>query len=160
MKLIIAVCGKKNYGKSSSLVQLFNSGIMISPVIVSPKNPQYEVVAYGNYKHKTNIKVGINSYGDNATHINKFLPVLINIGCEVIITASRCEGTKSFDAVAQLSLQYGYELILIGNYCHFQNIRYSQTQSAKMGMAQNLINGTNLNDLFCKHTTDMITKLL
>lgn len=163
MKVIIAISAKGKTGKSSALLSLFNSGILQTPTFIHPQRfpIKKEVTAWGNYifqNGQVSTKLaGINSLGDKYKAINTNLTQLINGGCEVIITACRNEGTKSFDAVKTLALQNQYELITTMHYSNYQQPRVSQS---KQTGTPHILNGVNLTQLFVSHLRDLIDQLI
>lgn len=122
-----------------------------------------EVVAYGTYVSSNGVSsqktVGVNSYGDKPSIIKKKIEYLINIGCEVIISACHEEDDPTFKALVSLAQQYNYQLIITSHYFNYIAPQNRMTRTKTMGNPH-ILNGVDLNSIFASHLSNLINQVI
>ncbi|OGJ90451.1 MAG: hypothetical protein A2268_03005 [Candidatus Raymondbacteria bacterium RifOxyA12_full_50_37] len=103
MKILIAVRGVANRGKSASIKKAYQllkskySGANFEEIIFKA-DIKIIITVKG-------VKVGIESQGDPSSRLFESLKYFVEVGCQVIICATRTRG-ETFDAVNALAGQY------------------------------------------------------
>lgn len=162
MKIILAICGKGSTGKSSAISHFFRNHSHLTNVTVHhPRrikvSPQSDIVVSGTYITKKIL--GINSIGDGSTEINKYVGILINANCDIIVTACRPESTNTFRTLEGLAKNNGYTIITTSIYSQVVSPRCCRRVAMRNKLSSNIISGVDLNDFFAKHISDLIQNL-
>ena len=108
---MILVWGSSERGKSQSIKKLAMA-MPFTSIIKSWDNNNYDSFIIGTVKdkHGKDRIVGIENQGDPNSNQKAWIQACINVGCEVIVAASRSYG-KTRDDAYQLARDNGYEVI-------------------------------------------------
>lgn len=118
-KVIIAVVGSTETGKSSAINQLANTFPFIDKKIIFPdiKEENNDVVCFGKYQNNEGkeLTLGICSFGDHKSYLKDyFLPLIEKYSCNVIVGAChnyRETDGNTFNYILNLARKHDYRLI-------------------------------------------------
>ena len=170
-KVIIAVFGPANRGKSTAIMELANR-FPFEPKfeIVYPKEdttePASDFVCKGPFTSELTCKkitVGICSFGDYKSILEEFfLPLVINDKCNVIVVAchnlAEVDG-NTFNYIDEIAIANGYRLIstsiLNDEYARWEKIGVP----TKCVNSVNMVNGVSINEIFADNMINLIKSI-
>ncbi|MBR5685124.1 MAG: hypothetical protein IKX18_03090 [Muribaculaceae bacterium] len=169
-KVIIAVFGKPNMGKSHAIMELakrfpFEPKYDLLFPEDDSKDPMTDIVCKGSFickKTGKKKKLGICSCGDYKSVLEKyFLPLVIDDHCDMIVVACHNliekEG-NTYNFIDEVALKYNYRLISTSN------LSDDCGRWEKCGLATthtvSLINGVNINEVFADNMINLIQSIV
>lgn len=165
-KVIIAVFGRANDGKSTSIMELANLfPFETKNNRVYPENDSIElktdIVCKGQFTSKLTgkkVSLGICSFGDDRSMLEKyFLPFVTDDQCDVIVVA--CHHLKeveenTYNFIAETALADNYRLITTTNMLD-NDLWWKKTPFTPLH-----VNGVNINEIFAKNMINLITSII
>ena len=154
-KVIIAVFGPANTGKSTAIMELakhfpFEPKYELIFPEEESSDPLSDIVCKGFFTSKKTgqkLKLGICSFGDYKSMLEDyFLPLVIDDHCDVIVVACHnlieVEG-NTYNFIDEIALKYNYRLISTSNL----RDDYSRWEKCKLATSRNvsLVNDININ---------------
>lgn len=103
MKTVIALWGRSNVGKSSTINQSYE--LLIAKYPRTEKEHEISRVDIRVVLTINGVKVGIESKGDPGSRLAKSLRLFVKLGCKVIVCATRTRG-QTVDVVHKLEPSY------------------------------------------------------
>ncbi len=170
-KVIIAVVGPANTGKSSAIMQLAKQfsflGNFNQMHPEETEEPKYDVVGWGIYhslRTNNDVKLGICSTGDTKPILEQhFRPLIDEQHCDVLVVAchnyQEREG-NTFYYIAKLADEYGYRLLSTSIIRDEMVERIPITEWTDKGNGPIDVNGKVLNEIFAENLGHIITTLL
>ena len=165
-KVIIAVFGPANSGKSTSIMELakrfpFEPNYKRIYPIEDPFEPLTDIVCKGqftsNLTHKK-VKLGICTFGDNKELLEEhFLSLVTDAKCDVIVVA--CHNFKDTDGntynyIADTSLANNYRLIST-SILHDDNTWWQGEPFTRFH-----VNDININEIFADNMINLIKSII
>ena len=165
-KVIIAVFGLRNIGKSTAIMELVNR-FPFEPnyTRIHPKEELSEslvdIVCKGQFTSKRTgkkVRLGICSYGDSKALLEEhFLPLVIDDKCDVIVVA--CHNFKeiegnTYNYITEVALDNNYRL-LSTSILHDDDMRRKETPFTPFH-----VNDVNVNEIFAENMVNLITSIL
>ena len=165
-KVIIAVFGLRNNGKSTAIMELVNR-FPFEPnyTRIHPKEELSEslvdIVCKGQFTSKRTgkkVRLGICSYGDSKALLEEhFLPLVIDHNCDVIVVACHnfreTEG-NTYNYIAEVALDNNYRLIST-SILHDDDIWWKETPFTPFH-----VNCVNINEIFAKNMINLIKSIV
>ena len=169
-KVIIAVFGPSNTGKSTAIMELvkrfpFEQNYKRIHPEEKSTYPLTDIVCKGLFtSNKTGkkLKLGICSFGDDKPMLKKyFLPFVVDDKCDVIIVACHnlieVEG-NTYNYIDEVAIKYNYRLISTSN------LRDDAGRWEKCGLLTSysisLINGITINEIFAENMINLIKSII
>lgn len=165
-KVIIAVFGPANVGKSTAIMELakrFPWEPKYEPIFPEEKStePVTDIVCKGPFTSKKTgqkLKLGICSFGDDTSMLEKhFLPLVIDDHCDVIVVAChnliKVEG-NTYNFIDEIALKYNYRLISTSN-LRDDNYRWKDSN-----LTLSCVNGANLNEICAVNMINLIQSIV
>jgi hypothetical protein len=103
MKKVIALRGRSNVGKSSTIKQAYE--LLLAKYPRAEKEHEIFRVDIRVVLTINGVKVGIESQGDPGSRLVESLRLFVKLGCKIIVCATRTKG-KTVDAVNKLEPNY------------------------------------------------------
>jgi len=103
MKTVIALWGRSNIGKSSTIKQSYE--LLVAKYPRAEKGHEIFEVDIRVVLTINGVKVGIESKGDPGSRLAESLRLFLKLGCKVIVCATRTRG-QTVDAVHKLEPSY------------------------------------------------------
>lgn len=169
-KVIIAVFGPRNTGKSTAIMELAKH-FPFEPEYeqIFPKegstDPMTDIVYKGPFTSKKTgqkLKLGICSFGDDKSMLEDyFLPLVIDDHCDVIVVACHnlieVEG-NTYNFIDEIALKYNYRLISTSNL----RDDYSRWEKCDLATSHTVssINGVNINAIFATNMINLIKSIV
>lgn len=118
-KVIVAVVGSANTGKSTAIKQLACKFPFLEKKTIFPDDNEEnnDVVRYGKYQNQEGkeLTLGVCSFGDNNSMLEEyFIPLIEKHSCDVIVVACHnYQDTErnTFNYIVKAARKYGYRLI-------------------------------------------------
>ena len=161
-KVIIAVVGSANTGKSAAIKQLSCKFPFMDKKTIFPKNNEEnnDVVCYGKYLNQIGKEhsLGICSFGDYKSMLEEyFLPLIERHSCDVIVAACHnYQGTEgnTFNYIVNVARKYGYRLITT-SILRDDTIDTMSHEEKKSNEVIHI-----LNDIFAENFINLITSIV
>lgn len=164
-KVIIAVFGPANKGKSTAIVELASRfPFELKSERIHPKEdtaePLSDIVCKGQFMSKTGQKatLGICSFGDDRSILEKyFLPFVVDGRCDVIVVAChnhRDVDENTYNFIADVALANDYRLITTTNLLD-NDVWWKKTPFTPF-----LVNGVNINEIFADNMISLIQNIV
>ncbi len=165
-KVIIAVFGPANVGKSTAIMELakrFPWEPKYEQVFPDEEStdPMTDIVCKGPFTSKKTdqkLKLGICSFGDDKSMLEKhFLPLVIDDHCDVIVVA--CHNLiqvdwNTYHFINNVARQYNYRLISTSN------IRDDNYRWKDNNLTLSCVNGAFLNEIFADNIINLIQSIV
>lgn len=165
-KVIIAVFGPANVGKSTAIMELakrFPWEPKYEQVFPDEEStdPMTDIVCKGPFTSKKTgqkLKLGICSFGDDKSMLEKnFLPLVIDDHCDVIVVAChnyRETDTNTYNYIAEVALENNYRLMST-SILHDDDTWWKETPFTPLH-----VNGININEIFADNMINLIKSIV
>lgn len=146
-KLIIALHGIANSGKTSALTALRDSLQQKLPNYVEDLSREPDFI--GHFPTER-VNIGISTAGDYADCIQEGIQELHAASCDLIFIATRTKGATT-ETLERLASQYGYEWVWMGK---------EWIRDFTPLCNRNPISSNKLTDMFCNHFTESAEEII
>lgn len=161
-KVIVAVVGSANTGKSTAIKQLACKFPFLEKKTIFPDDNEEnnDVVRYGKYLDLKGEEhsLGICSFGDFKYMLEDyFLPLIENYSCEIVVAACHnYQGTEgnTFNYIVNVARKYGYRLITTS----ILRDDAMDTMNEEEKKSNEVID--ILNDIFAENITNLIKTII